>query len=162
MLFSLKIFLSSKWRWKPSNSECRSNTFKNRLKFIWSRQESIYFLKFEITFITYCHDRFDEIVKPKSIQHTKKSIKNHPIKNQYLHGVLTLLNPPPLPTTSGRNCQVNDKCKDTTFTINNLLTSLPHFSFTRRALYNIVNKIKCIYWFNYKIVIGSQRKTSNT
>ena len=27
---------------------------------------------------------------------------------------------------------------------------------------NIVNKIKCIYWFNYKIVIGSQRKTSNT
>ena len=25
---------------------------------------------------------------------------------------------------------------------------------------NIVNKIKCLYWFNYKIIIGSSRKTS--
>ena len=36
-------------------------------------------------------------------------------------------------------------------------TTLPPFSLTRRGLY-IVNKIKCIYWFNYKVVIFSQRK----
>ena len=26
---------------------------------------------------------------------------------------------------------------------------------------NIVNKIKCVHWLNYKKVIGSQRKTRN-
>ena len=41
----------------------------------------------------------------------------------------------------------------------NKLTTLSSYqkSFTNS---NIISKIKCIYWFNYERVIGSQRKTS--
>ena len=43
--------------------------------------------------------------------------------------------------------------------VNNLATL---FFNQKSFINNTVNKIKCIYWFNYRIVIGSQRKTSNT
>ena len=56
----------------------------------------------------------------------------------------------------GQNCQVAEKCIYTTFKINIFLDQK---SFINN---NIANKIKCMYWFNYKIVIGSQRKTMLT
>ena len=63
----------------------------------------------------------------------------------------------------GQNCQVADKCIFTIYIYNkyfaNKLTTLPLHQ--KSFVYsNIFNKIKCMYWFNYKIVIGSQRKTS--
>ena len=61
----------------------------------------------------------------------------------------------------GQSCQVADKCIDVTSTIfiNKATTlSLYHKCFINN---NITNKIKCMYWFNYKIVIGSQKKQTN-
>ena len=61
-----------------------------------------------------------------------------------------------------QNCQVAEKCIDTTlinkYFVNKFTTlSLYHKSFINN---NIVNKIQCMYWFNYKLVTGLQRKTS--
>ena len=43
--------------------------------------------------------------------------------------------------------------------VNNLVTL---FFYQTSFINNIVNKWKSIYWFNYKTVIGSQRKISKT
>ena len=57
-----------------------------------------------------------------------------------------------------QNCQVADKCIDTTFTINILYTSLPLSLYQNSIINNnMVNKITWINWFNYKVVIASQR-----
>ena len=90
---------------------------------------------------------------------------------------LTWVNPPPHPIVA-QSISPPRRCRSMTFEkvrIVGFLTSGWYYIYnkyfvnklTTLSLYkksfinnNIVNKTKCIYWFNCKIVIGSQRTTT--
>ena len=74
--------------------------------------------------------------------------------------------PPPQEITihdfwKGQNCQVAEKCIDTyNKCFVNKLTTFSLYQKSFIITNNIVNKIKHMYWFNYKIETSSQRKTN--